>query len=95
MILAEPFDASQKYCLMHIFRGIDFLDRKAVWLNSGSVKLICGLAFCTQGEVGDKRSAVPVGTASPHFSAGTRALQEREHGLTSQGGQEGSAITPL
>lgn len=51
IILAEPFDASQNYCLMHTFRVIVFLERQTVWLNTGSVKLICSLAFCTQGKV--------------------------------------------
>lgn len=77
IILAEPFDASQKYCLMHTFGGTVFLARQTVWLNRGSVKLICSLAFCTQGKVNKNRSYMPVRTATLCFSAGTHILKEQ------------------
>lgn len=77
IILAEPFDASQKYCLMHICRGIVFVERQAGWLKGGSVKLICSSAFCTQDKVSKKRSYMPVRTATRCFSDGTRTLKEQ------------------
>ena len=77
IILAEPFDASQKYCLIHTFKGIVFLERQTVWLNRGSVELICSLAFCTQGKVSKNRSYMPVRTATRCFSDGTCILKEQ------------------
>jgi len=99
-ILAEPFDASQKYYLMHTFRGIAFLERQTVWLNRHSVKLICSLAFCTQGEVSKNRSWKPVRTATRCFSEGTCILKEQGvKGSPGKGrretGRRTSAITPL
>lgn len=62
---------------MHTFRGIVFLERQTVWLNRGSVKLICSLAFCTQGKVCKNCSYIPVRTATRWFSDGTHILKEQ------------------
>lgn len=67
IILAEPFDASQKYCLMHTSMGIALLERQTGWFNRGSVKFICSLAFCTQGQVSKSHSCMPVTTAPTAF----------------------------